>query len=409
MPLVAASWLSLVRTMDAARRGSDEAFVDEWQNAEEPLSDVDCDAEEAERVAAVAGDARSIHRVVYRLCGRAGRRARQRRSAEVQVSIAVNLQAVLRCARYVATAGTDADVRPVPIEAAIDPCGVRSGASVVRRDGDALLVEAKGVSRGGPSGRGGSCGDTAGGGSPAGDDVVVGAAVVELDARQSNPFRKRQRTIREFMRASRASPCVPRGVEASRHGVPEPSRSLPSTLPTGHGHGSAAATRETGGIDAAVIARVAFWSTSGTTTAATDASQRAVPIVVLPAAECLPTASAYTSMRRSWRRVEGVASCKHTSYIGDTDDAHAAAASIMDKNGWTALDWNSDGSDASDDEPTHIGNRYRSREQRTFQMAQRAGVYAVVHALGDSPAVLPTLSEVLGETLPHMTHVENLV
>ena len=134
-----------------------------------------------------------------------------------------------------------------------------------------------------------------------------------------------------------------------------------------------------------------------------------MPVVVLPAVERLPTASAYTSMRRSWRRVEGVASFKHTPYLGDTDDAHAAAASIMDKNGWTAPDCNSDGSDASDDERTHLGNRYQSLEERTFRMAQRAGVYAVVHALGDSPAVLHTLSEVLGETLPHMTHVVKLV
>jgi len=252
--------------MDAAGRGSDEAFVDEWPNAEGPLSDVDSDAEEAERVAAVAGDARSIHRVVYRLYGRAGRRARQRRSAEVRLAIAVHRKAVLRCARFLAAAGADADVRPVPIEAAIDPCVVRSGASVVRRDGEVLLMEAKGVSRGGPSCLGRSCGGTAGGGSPDGDDGVVGAAVVELDARQSNPPRKKQRTIWEFMRASRASPPVPRGVRASGHGVPQPSRSSPRTLPTGHGRGSTAATRETGGIDAADVSRVASWSTSEATT-----------------------------------------------------------------------------------------------------------------------------------------------
>jgi len=42
-------------------------------------------------------------------------------------------------------------------------------------------------------------------------------------------------------------------------------------------------------------------------------------------------------------------------------------------------------------------------------MAQRAGVYAVVQALGDSPAVVHTLSTVLGEMLLHMTHVAELV
>ena len=114
-------------------------------------------------------------------------------------------------------------------------------------------------------------------------------------------------------------------------------------------------------------------------------------------------------MWRSWRRVEGVASFKHTPYLGDTDDEHAAAATIMRKNGWTASDCNSDGSDASDDEPTHLGNRYHSFGERTVRMAQRAGVYAVVQALGDSPAVVHTLTEVLGETLPHMTHVVKLV
>jgi len=232
---------------------------------------------------------------------------------------------------------------------------------------------------------------------------------VQLDARQSNPPRERQRTLWEFMQASRASPRVPRGVRESCHAVPQPSRLSPRTLPTGHGHGSAAATRETGGIYAADVARVASWSTSGATTAATYAPERAVPVVVLPAVERLPTALAYTSIRRSWRRVEGVASFKHTPYLGDTDDAHAAAASIMDKNGWTAADCNSDGSDASDDEPTHLGNRYHSLEERIFRMAQRAGVYAVVHALGDSPTVVHTLSEVLGQTLPHMTHVAKLV
>jgi len=81
----------------------------------------------------------------------------------------------------------------------------------------------------------------------------------------------------------------------------------------------------------------------------------------------------------------------------------------MCKNGWTAPDCNSDGSDASDDEPTHLSNRYHSLEERTFRMAQRAGVYAVVQALGDSPAMVHTLSEVLGETLIHMTHVVELV
>jgi len=104
--------------MDAAHRGSDKAFVDKWPNAEGALSDVDSDAEEAERVAAVAGDVRSIHRVAYRLYGRAGRRARQRRSAEVRIAIAINRQTVLRCARYVAAAGAGADVRLAPIEAA---------------------------------------------------------------------------------------------------------------------------------------------------------------------------------------------------------------------------------------------------------------------------------------------------
>jgi len=286
--------------MDAARRGSDEAFVDEWPNAEGALSDVDSDAEEAERVAAVAGDARSIHRVAYRLYGRAGRCTCQRRSAEVRIAIAVNRQTVLRCARYVAGAGAGALVRPAPIEAAIDPCGVRSDASVVLRDGEVLLVEAKGESRGGPSGRGGLCGSTAGGGSPAGNDGVVGAAVVELDARQSNPPCKRQRTILKFMQMSRASPLVPRGVRPGCHYVPQPSRSSPPTLLTAHGLGSAAAAREAGGIDAAHAARVASWSTSGATTAATDVPERAVPVVILPAVERLPTASAYTSMRRSW-------------------------------------------------------------------------------------------------------------
>jgi len=114
-------------------------------------------------------------------------------------------------------------------------------------------------------------------------------------------------------------------------------------------------------------------------------------------------------MRRSWRRVEGAASFKHTPYLGDTDDAHAAAATITHKNGWTAPDCNSDGSDAPDYEPTHLCNRYHSLEERTLRMAQRAGVYAVVQALGDSPALVHTLSEVLGETLPQMTHVVELV
>jgi len=81
----------------------------------------------------------------------------------------------------------------------------------------------------------------------------------------------------------------------------------------------------------------------------------------------------------------------------------------MRKNGWTASDCNSDGSDASDDEPTDLGNRYHLLEERTFQMAQRAGVYAVAQALGDSPAVVHTLSEVLSETLPPMVHVVELV
>jgi len=278
--------------MDAARRGSDEAFVDEWPNAVGALSDVDSDAEEPERVAAIAGDARSIHRVAYRLYGRAGRRARQRRSAEFRIAIFVNRQKVLRRARYVAASGAGADVRPAPIEAAIDPCDVRSDASVVLRDGDILLVEAKGVSRGCPSGRGNWCSGTAGGVCPAGNDGVVGAAVVELDARQSNPPRKRQRTILEFMRVSRASPLVPRGVRAGCHGVPQLSRSSPPTLPTAHGLGSAAAAREAGGIDTADAARVASWSTSGATTPAPDAPERAVPVVILPAVERLPTASA---------------------------------------------------------------------------------------------------------------------
>ena len=153
--------------MNAARRGSDDAFVDEWPNAEGPLSDADSDAEEAERAAAVAGDARSIHRVAYRLYERAGYRACQRRSAEVRNAISVDRHTVLRCARYVAAAGAGAEVRSAPIEAAIDPCGVRSGASVFLCDGYVLLVEATRMPRGGPSGRGGSCGGSAGRGSPA--------------------------------------------------------------------------------------------------------------------------------------------------------------------------------------------------------------------------------------------------
>jgi len=130
--------------------------MDECPNVEGPLSDVDSDAEEAKRVPAVASDARSIYRAAHRLYGRGGRRARQRRSAKVCIAIAVNRQTVFMCARYVAAAGAGADVRPALIEAASHPCGLRSGASVVLLDGHVLRVEAKRVSRGGPSGRGGS-------------------------------------------------------------------------------------------------------------------------------------------------------------------------------------------------------------------------------------------------------------
>jgi len=240
------------------------------------------------------------------------------------------------------------------------------------------------------------------------NDAVVEAAVVKLDARQRNPFRKRKRTILKLMRMSRASALVPRGVRAGCQGVAQPSRSSPPTLPTVHVHGSAAAARAAGGIKTDDVARAASWSASGASTAAPDAPERALPVVILRAVACLPTASEYTSNRRSWRRVEGFASFKHTPHLGDTDDAHAAAATIIRKNGWTAPDCNIDGSDASDNEPSHLENRYHSLKERIFRIFQRGGVCAVVQALGDSPAMVHTLSEVLGETLHHMTHVVEL-
>jgi len=107
----------------------------------------------------------------------------------------------------------------------------------------------------------------------------------------------------------------------------------------------------------------------------------------------------------AWAR----APCQVQTVLGLSDEAHATSQEIMRKNGWEPPEWNSDGSDVSDPDTVHHDALYRSLPSRTFRLAQRAGVRAVVEALGDSPVVVSAMSNALGETVSFLTHVVRLI
>jgi len=97
----------------AVRCAPEDNFVEDWPNEEGPLSDVDDEAEAADLVAAASGDGTVLKRVILRLYGRAGRRARRRRRAEGSIAVAVNRAAAERYARTVAAVPVGAGSRPV--------------------------------------------------------------------------------------------------------------------------------------------------------------------------------------------------------------------------------------------------------------------------------------------------------
>ena len=327
--------------------------MEDWPNDEGPLSDVDDDAEAADLVAAASGDGTILKRVIFRLYGRAGRRARRRRRAEGRIAIAVNRAAAERYARAAAAVSVAAVSRPVEQAPTSSALLARVGAPDVDSRYASTVASS---SRVGPS----CCRGEAL--SPGGGDVVYGsllerssrkngARAAQPDDDERRPPREAQRTMFDYLRSARHT------------------RAAPSA------------------------------------TAADDA----VVVTILPAAERLPSATAYTSLRRSWRRLEHVPPAKFTPYLGPSDEAHAKADKIMRKNGWAPPEWNSDGSDASDPDTIHHDGHYRSLPSLTCRLAQRAGVQAVVEALGESPAVVSAMSSALGETVSFLTHVIQLI
>jgi len=251
--------------------------VEDWPNDEGPLSDVDDDAEAADLVAAASGDGTIMKRVILRLYGRAGRRARRRRRAEGRIAIAVNRAATERYAR--AAAAMSVAVVSRPVEQA--PTSFALLARVGNPDVDSRYASAvASSSRVGPR----CCrGEPL---SPGRGDVVYGsllerssrkkgARAAQPDDDKRRPPREAQRTMFDYLLSARHARAAPSG------------------------------------------------------TAADDA----VVVTILSAAERLPSATAYTSLRRSWRWLEHVPSAMFTPYLGPSDEAHAKADKIMRKNG----------------------------------------------------------------------------
>ena len=328
-------------------------LCEDWPNDEGPLSYVDDDAEAADLVAAASGDGTIPKCFIHRLYGRAGRRDRRRRRAEGRIAIAVNRVAAVRYARAAAAVCVAAVSRPV--EQA--PTSFALLAYVGAPDVDSRYASAvASSSRVGPS----CCRGEPW--SPGGGDVVYGrllerssrrngARAAQPDDDERRPPREAQRTMFNYLRSARHARAAPSGT----------------------------------------------------------ATDDAVVVTILSAAERLPAATAYTSLRRSWRRLEHVPPAKFTPYLGPSDEAHAKADRITRKNGWTPPKWNSDGSDASDPDTIHHDGHNRSLPSLTRRLAQRAGVRAVVEALGESPAVVSAMSSALGETVSFLTHVIQLI
>ena len=201
-----------------------------------------------------------------------------------------------------------------------------------------------------------------------------------------------RQTMLDYMRSSRQT-------RAARTGA----ASLPDAC--AHKRGTADASRH----GHPVLSATAPQSGSVTTSFPSAAVEDDVPVTILPAAERLPLVMAYTSCRRSWRRVEGVAPVNFTPYLGASDKAHATAAKIMCKNGWVPPEWNRDGSEASDPDTYHHDNQYRSLSSQTSRLAYCMGVAAIVDALGESSVVVSAMSSALGETIPPLTHVIHLI
>jgi len=74
---------------------------------------VAADAEAADNAAAVAGDKENLERVIARIIRRSGRRARQRRSANVILSMALNRATARRSAQTLRSVPLPVDLPPV--------------------------------------------------------------------------------------------------------------------------------------------------------------------------------------------------------------------------------------------------------------------------------------------------------
>jgi len=388
---------SRLTTMAALRCAPEDNFVEDWPNEEGPLSDVDADDEAADLAAAAAGDNVILKRVILRIYGRAGRRARQRRRAEGRIAIAVNRAAATRYFRTAAAVPVGVGSRPIEQSPTSSAVPVRGAAPL---DDIGRYAVAPGNALASTSGIGASDsredllrrGELVGGSPCEKSGRRKEGRVVQPDDGGRRVSREGQRTMFDYMRSSRQA-------RAARTGA----ASLPDACV--HERGTADASRH----GHPVLSATAPQSGSMTPSFSSAAVEDGVHVTVLPAAERLPSVTAYTSLRRSWRRVEGVTPVKFTPYLGPSDEAHATAAKIMCKNGWVPPEWNSDGSDASDPDTYHHDNQYRSLSSQTFRLAQRAGVAAVVDALGESSVVVSAMSSALGETIPFLTHVIHLI
>jgi len=107
-----------------------------------------------------------------------------------------------------------------------------------------------------------------------------------------------------------------------------------------------------------------------------------VPVTVLQAVEQLLCATSSTTARQSWRRVDGEAipplNCM--PYLGDPYDAHHSAARLTRGRTWTASEYDSYSSDASDPDITHRDVIYFSlRDQTVGWLIVRACTLSSTH------------------------------
>ena len=117
--------------------------------------------------------------------------------------------------------------------------------------------------------------------------------------------------------------------------------------------------------------------------------------------------TAYTPLRRCFRRVELHKDVRFVPYLGESAVPRALSRSIVLKNGCQLVD--SDGSDASESDDDNRPKDYYSMGPGTRRGAERRAVGAVVKEFGSGPSVVQALAMNLQRSDASVRRLQGLV